>query len=223
MKVTHIYHSGFAVEMQQIVLIFDWYLGELPDFDLTKRLFVFVSHSHGDHYSEQIWKLERHCRQTCYILDSTTAQDHKGDNVLHVQPGRSYEMEGLHFITLRSNDEGVAFLVQAEGREIYHAGDLNVWSWKDESDADNEYSERIYRGEMERLRGRDIDAAMVPLDPRLEERAPMGIDEFMRIVGCHHLFPMHYWNREKEAREYLADERIAPYAGKIHFEPVTEI
>ena len=34
--------------------------------------------------------------------------------------------------TLKSTDEGVAFLVEAEGKSIYHAGDLNWWYWEGE-------------------------------------------------------------------------------------------
>ena len=48
--------------------------------------------------------------------------------------------------TLKSNDEGVAFLVTAEGRTIYHAGDLNWWYWNGEPEDDNEFMVRFYKG-----------------------------------------------------------------------------
>ena len=50
MKVTFIEHSGFMVEMEQNVLLFDYYQGEIPSFDGSKTLYVFASHSHADHY-----------------------------------------------------------------------------------------------------------------------------------------------------------------------------
>ena len=53
MKITHIYHSGFVIELESTVLIFDWYSGELPDFDPGKKVFVFVTHGHADHYSSR--------------------------------------------------------------------------------------------------------------------------------------------------------------------------
>ncbi len=37
MKITYLDHSGFAVEYQKYVLIFDWYKGKLPEFDSGKR------------------------------------------------------------------------------------------------------------------------------------------------------------------------------------------
>ena len=58
MKVTFIEHSSFMVEMEQNVLLFDYYQGEIPSFDGSKTLYVFASHSHADHYDPAIWKLK---------------------------------------------------------------------------------------------------------------------------------------------------------------------
>lgn len=55
MKINHIYHSGFSIELKKCVLIFDWYKGDLKDFDENKKIIVFVSHSHSDHYGKCIW------------------------------------------------------------------------------------------------------------------------------------------------------------------------
>ena len=60
-KITHIYHSGFVLELNETVLIFDWYSGELPSFDTSKKVIVFVTHGHPDHYSPRIWELEKRC------------------------------------------------------------------------------------------------------------------------------------------------------------------
>ena len=88
MKITHIYHSGFVIELERSVLILDWYEGELPQFDPGKKVFVFVTHRHADHYSPRIWTLEERYRDVSYILECCTAPERKGDNILHVQPGR---------------------------------------------------------------------------------------------------------------------------------------
>ncbi len=218
MKITHMYHSGFCVELDHAVLIFDWYMGELPAFDRTKKVFVFVSHSHEDHYNRCIWNLQRVLEHVYYILDSDTAQEFKGDNIIHVQMNRSYSHEGVSIETYRSTDEGVAFLVRLEEKCIYHAGDLNIWCWEDESDAENARSERIYKREMERLSIHDIDVAFVPLDPRLGENSVRGIEVFMDMVGCKALFPMHYGGFRKEAQEYVRHFDRFDYAGCIHLE-----
>ena len=46
MKITFIEHSGFMVEMERTVLLFDYYQGEIPAFDKEKTLYVFVSQNH---------------------------------------------------------------------------------------------------------------------------------------------------------------------------------
>lgn len=51
MRVTYLGHSGFLLEMEDALLLFDYYQGSLPEMDLEKTLFVFVSHVHYDHYN----------------------------------------------------------------------------------------------------------------------------------------------------------------------------
>ena len=45
-KITYLEHSGFAVECDEYVLIFDYYKGNLPQFDKDKKICVFASHVH---------------------------------------------------------------------------------------------------------------------------------------------------------------------------------
>lgn len=217
MKINHIYHSGFVIELESTVLIFDWYSGELPYFDPGKKVFVFVSHGHADHYSPRIWTLRGRYEKICYILDCCTAPEQKGENIFHVQPGRHYRIKNTLVYAIRSNDEGVAYVVSAEGYNFFHAGDLNIWHWKDAQDDQNAYSLKIYRRQLEKISGWCFDAAMIPLDPRLEDNAPNAIIEFMNVVECRHLFPMHYWNRREEAAGYLRDVRLDPFRDRICF------
>ena len=155
MKITHIYHSGFVIELHDSVLIFDWYSGDLPDFDPEKRVFVFVTHGHADadHYSSRIWTLQNKYDHISYILDCCTAPERKGDTILHVQPGRHYQIRNIQVFAIRSNDEGVAYAVSAEGFNFFHAGDLNVWHWNDAPAHDNAYSLKIYRRQLEKING----------------------------------------------------------------------
>ena len=136
MKVTFIEHSGFMVEMEQNVLLFDYYQGEIPSFDGSKTLYVFASHSHADHYDPAIWKLKEQYKDIHYIL-SDDIKDNEDAVVMKAHEKK--EVAGIEIETLRSNDMGVAFLVKVEGKTIYHAGDLNWWHWNGEPEEDNEY------------------------------------------------------------------------------------
>lgn len=245
MKITHIYHSAFLVSLEHSALLFDWYKGSLPEIPADKKLFVFCSHSHEDHYSPKIWDLQKTHPDVTYILDEgiADAADHPEADIVLVRPRETYAVPedgtgpaALRIITLESTDMGVAFYIETEGKRIYHAGDLNVWFWNDEPMEDNIASEKKCRGEMQYLadfiRSEDpgaarsgengapqiLDLAFVPLDFRLEEHAPRCIAAFMEILGAEYVFPMHYWGREKQVREYLKDERIEKYKDRICFD-----
>lgn len=134
MKVTYIHHSAVSVETEHSILLFDYFKGELPDFDPGKPLFVFASHFHEDHYSPVIFERFREREGVSYIL----SDDIKGRRIpkealplIHfVKPGQTLELGEVKIQTYKSTDEGCAFWVSLEGLELYHAGDLNNWWWE---------------------------------------------------------------------------------------------
>lgn len=69
-KVTYLDHSGFLVELEDAYFLFDYYKGRLPQIDLEKKMFVFVSHAHHDHYRKDIFNLRKHFREIRYVLSS---------------------------------------------------------------------------------------------------------------------------------------------------------
>lgn len=215
MRVTHIFHSGFLVELPHTLLLFDYWQGELPPLAPDKPLFVFVSHRHHDHYDPAIWQLPHPAVH--YVLDSAVPAP-AGKSVLSVEPRRRYDWQGLTIETLRSTDEGCAFLVQAEGVRIYHAGDLNWWHWEGEPEADNAWHDKAFHAELDRIRGRRFDLAFVPLDPRQETNAWWGFADFLDACPCAHVFPMHYGEDKAAALAYLQQPRLAPWLPVIHTE-----
>ena len=194
MKVTYLGHSGFLAELETVSLLFDWWKGDLPPLPADKPLAVFASHRHGDHFDPKIFSLDG--ERTRFLLGKgirLTERNFRrwglgeaaaarcrvlaGGETAELLPGVTVE-------TLRSTDEGVAFLVTAEGTTIFHAGDLNWWHWEGEDPGWNRNMEADFKRYAEPLRGRRIDLAMLPLDPRLgavevltvnrHKRAPAG-------------------------------------------------
>jgi L-ascorbate metabolism protein UlaG (beta-lactamase superfamily) len=214
MKITAVYHSCFVVELERSVLLFDYYRGTLPPLPADKELFVLVSHKHPDHYSPAIWELEKRYPRVCYVLFEAVP-GRKGDNILYVSARRSYEFHGLSIETLASTDEGCAFLVRAEGKTLYHAGDLNWWHWEGEPGWDNGWHERAFKEEIEALRGRHLDCAFLPLDPRQEQNAWWGFAEVLKLCRVDHVFPMHYFNAREKMLSYLSLPQLAPWRDKI--------
>ena len=67
MKITYIGHSGFFVEMEDACFLFDYYKGTIPETDGNKKMYVFVSHRHHDHYNEEIFRLQEKFRDIQFL------------------------------------------------------------------------------------------------------------------------------------------------------------
>ena len=78
----------------------------------------------------------------------------KQKNVLFMKPHEEKVIDACTVSTLKSTDEGVAFLVKTEGKTIYHAGDLHWWDWPGEPEEDNKMMERQYKEELESFKKR---------------------------------------------------------------------
>ena len=213
-KVTYLDHSGFLVELEDAYFLFDYYKGRLPQIDLEKKMFVFVSHVHHDHYRKDIFNLRKHFREIRYVLSSDIEIKAEKD-IVQMQPNEKKEVMGAEIRTLRSTDEGVAFVVHYAGKTIYHAGDLNWWHWEEEDDAYNRMMRGDYQKEIETLAGEKIDLAFVVLDPRQEEQFYWGFDWYMRHTDTKIVFPMHMWKQYEVQDRLIGMEVSEPYREKI--------
>ncbi len=214
MKVTYLSHSGFLVELDHAYFLFDYYKGELPEIKTGKPFFVFVSHVHHDHYRKDIFKLREYLPQICYILSSDLEME-ESDDIISMGPNEERMAGGCRIRTLRSTDEGVAFLVQYEGVTVYHAGDLNWWHWEEESRAYNTMMRRKYQYEINKLHDEKIDLAFVPVDPRLGEQYVLGLDCFMKRTDTHVVFPMHFWDNYGIFDRLMLEQCTQEYVDKI--------
>lgn len=229
MKVTYIDHSGFLVETESAVFLFDYYKGELPALPAHKPMLIFASHKHRDHFDFKIFDLRRHPGGATYVfgndikLSDRYLQRHgvepeiKGQirkmaprNMLTLSGGGKDGEERIEIHTLRSTDAGVAFYINVENKRIYHAGDLNWWHWQGEKESFNKDQERIYKEEIAYLKellgeGNRLDLAFVPLDPRLGEAYCYGMDHFLSEILVNEVYPMHMWNHKEIIGQYLAD------------------
>ena len=217
MRVTYIGHSGFSVELESHILLFDYYEGTMPEFDPAKKLLVFASHSHPDHFNREILKLADVYPDVEYIFPKDIGIAKKEQRVSeHFMRKRDEITVGDTKVkSLRSTDEGVAFLVRCEDRIIYHAGDLNWWYWEEEDDAYNRMMRGDYQKEIETLAGEKIDLAFVVLDPRQEEQFYWGFDWYMRHTDTKIVFPMHMWKQYEVQDRLIGMEVSEPYREKI--------
>ena len=126
-------HSGYAIETSKHLLVFDYVPnnlspdqpsllngkinpGELKD----KKIMVFVSHEHSDHYDTVIWSWHSLNPGISYIMGFDPHVNYK---YVLLEPRSDKTLQGVRIHTIRSTDSGAGFLVEAEGVVIYHPGD----------------------------------------------------------------------------------------------------
>ncbi len=217
-QVTFLHHSGILIETEHYHLLFDYDIDPqkpnlfLPKKENNKQLFIFVSHSHSDHFNPTIFEWSKAIPHIHYILsyDVPAPEYLSKDIVTYAKPHESYQINDIQISTLLSNDEGVAFLVKADGKTFFHAGDLNWWHWNGESDAFNQDIAHSYQSEILRLQDESIDAAFIPADPRLEENFVLAIDFFSKTVKSSYILPIHFWGEFsvcKKISDLLADRK----------------
>lgn len=209
MKITYVYHSCYTVELARHFLVFDYYKGELPAFPAGKQPVFFVSHAHYDHYQPRIWEYADCVPSPVYVVDQGVPHPEL-PGVQVVSCNQSHTIEGIEVRTLRSTDEGVAFLLRIGKTALYHAGDLNWWHWEGASVRENDHHRYAFFHELEKLRGTKLDVAFLPLDPRQEGNAWWGIKAFLEAVAVSHVFPMHFGD-ETEAMSAYLEKELKPY------------
>ena len=232
MKVTYIGHSGFSVELKDCVFIFDYYKGELPEFSKEKAIYFFASHKHQDHFSHDIFRLGSDYPKVTYVLSNDIKMSDKymerqgiakevKDKILYVHKEETVALtENIQVETIRSTDEGVAFMITykedgGKTTSIYHAGDLNWWTWIGESQEEYSKMTRAFEDSMKHCEEREFDLAMVPLDPRQEDRFWWGFDYFMKVAKVKHAIPMHCWDDYSVIPRLIKMEESKDYRDKI--------
>ncbi|MCJ7966775.1 MBL fold metallo-hydrolase [Lachnospiraceae bacterium NSJ-171] len=216
MKVTYLKHSGFMVESRNYIYLFDYIGGNIDKaIKSDKKIYVMVSHIHDDHFSKIIFDIATKHDNVTYVLSYDVVKKIKKNailskmteqlNIIRVQAHEKYKIDDIVVETLKSTDEGVAFIVSEKDGTIYHAGDLNWWHWDGEPKSWNRNMEVNFKREIDSMKGRKIDIAFVPLDPRQEEAYYMGMDYFIKNVGANEIYPMHFWGEPRIIDRYKSE------------------
>ena len=179
MKLTYIFHSGFAVETQSCVLVFDYWM------DPADCILVILFKGNSRH---------------------NICQTDEAD-VLMVK-GISWCDKNIKIVAAGSNDSGVSWIVEVADKRIFHAGDLNNWYarflpsdyqggtiWSFEfGEIDPQKDEKQYLGELKDIRKMtdSFDVVLFPVDGRIGNGYSRGARQFIEQFQTGLFVPMHF-------------------------------
>ena len=230
-QITYCYHSCFTLQEDEKVLLFDY-----PNRGITSsldekirsivqgsELYIFISHAHGDHFSPDVTKFSTYADETHYVVSNDIPKktfikktaDGGNNNFIKVDPDRNYNIKNLKFKTFKSNDAGVAFLIDLKGKSIYYGGDLAKWNWPEWSEQKVNQHVKVFDDVIRELKDEDIDIAFSNMDERLPSWA--GPVEFIEKVNPRYFVPMHTFGNE-EWLDDLIDEEIKTKSEIFHYE-----
>ena len=197
--IKYINHSGFLIENDKIILLIDCCGLNNKSTELQqhagKRLYILVSHAHGDHFDPGILSIDGTGRK--YILSSDIRRKiKKQDNIQFLRKGEVYQDDLVNIKAYGSTDVGVSFYIETDGYRIFHAGDLNNWHWnEEETPEDAAKNEKAYQDELEYIAREvhTIDAVIFPVDPRLGKDYTLGAEQFLDRIKTGLFIPMHFW------------------------------
>ena len=220
MTLRYIFHSGFLLETEQSILIFDYWMDPANVVESfiypsgSKHVYVFASHFHEDHFNKDIfkWRQNNPFSDYTYILSKDILKrkrSQKEDADVWMAKGSVWEDENIKVIATGSNDSGVSWIVETEGKTIFHAGDLCNWYARFLADGAPEgeiYSEEFgeyinpvaeekrFLGElkdMHKITG-TFDLVMFPVDGRIGNGYTLGGRQFIERFKVGMFVPMHF-------------------------------
>ena len=213
--VYYIYHSAFVIELEKSILIFDFY--KFPNnkkkekekfFNrfinrADKKVYVFATHSHPDHFNREILTWLEINENIKYIL-SDDIKIYKHKNFYFTKEDDSFELDNLKINTFGSTDLGSSFYVNTEDKNIFHSGDLHFWHWEDDTPEEEKVMYSAYMFQLEKIKKLDrIDIAFVPVDPRLGVNTLEGVELFCKILKPRIIIPMHFSNDYSQMKNFI--------------------
>lgn len=194
MRIRYLGHSTFEISGEKFKAIIDPFVDSNPNSpdkvkDLKDITHVFVTHGHGDHFGNTI-EIAKQCKSKVICNFEIAHYINTKEKKINVHPmhigGRTKMDIGTVKMTTALHGSGIlhkntficggnpcGFVIEAEGKKIYHAGDTGLTL------------------DMKLLEEENIDIALIPIGGNFT----MDIDDAVRAVEFikpKKVIPMHY-------------------------------
>ena len=218
MKVTYLDNSGFAIELDKAILVFDYSndpshaLHKILDRNPLLPVIFLVSHRHEGHFNTGIYEMAQNHKRYYVMSNDVPARDVPSTlDVAGMSAGDIVDTlpDGITVKAYPSTGKGVSFLVTTKyGMKIFHGGDLSTL-WIHHGHKDDAKEEHETKLEFEKALNRiasenpGVTVAMIAVDPRAGEGYTDAASRFMEKVEVSHFFPMHFEGRHDEACNFV--------------------
>ncbi len=204
-------HSGWGILTKNNFVIFDYWLwnrgpdqpcldnGAIDPAQLKdKKVTVFVSHEHADHYDPRIWEWQEQIDNITYIFGFQPQLEQEQSYVF--LPARTDTIvNDIKITTIESNDTGEGFLIEVDGVTILHPGD--------HANRQRDFS-GTYLAEIDFLKAKnpDIDISFMPISGcgfGDQVAVKMGVYKTIEKLRPKTFFPMHSIGAEYNYTEFI--------------------
>ncbi len=216
MKLTYIFHSGFAIETETCLLVFDYWRDPacvMPSLLAAKKpVYVFSSHFHEDHFNREIFSWRDTAPDIIYLLSKDILKHRRArreEADVWLAKGSSWQDGRLKVTAAGSTDSGVSWVIEVSGKRLFHAGDLNNWYARFLTDdypggsvfspefgirIDPGQEEKRYLGELKDIRKLTdhFDVVLFPVDGRIGNGYTRGARQFIERFRTGLFVPMHF-------------------------------
>ena len=225
-KVYYCGHSGWVVSTNNCYLIFDYFSANKlsnnpglvngtinPEELKGKKVYIFVSHDHGDHFDETIFSWKDKLKDITYIYGFKPENSKRykkeaydGPDYVYIENNQTQKVDNATITTLKSNDTGQGFLVEVDGISIYHPGDHALFTSDDKPGFVKEVDFIADHNS-------SVDIAFLPVTgcPSRWKKEFIAEGFFYSIdkLNPHKVYPMHAFNREYLLTDFaeMAKER----------------
>lgn len=178
----------------------------------SKKVYVFASHFHVDHFTKKIFDWRESIEDITYILSKDIQKRRRAmreEADVWMAKGSVWEDGNIKVTATGSNDSGVSWIVETEGKTIFHAGDLCNWyarflaegapEGEIYSEEFGEYinpvaEEKRFLGELKDIRKvtEEFDLVMFPVDGRIGNGYTLGGRQFVDRFKVGMFVPMHF-------------------------------
>lgn len=212
--VSYFYQSAFTVSLHRTLLVFSYRQTGLPqleeaqylsekDFQGFNNILVCAPNASAAHLDPAVFNWKPSYPITYLLPQEAAKSAPRTANVRICREGDSFTVGHCEIQVFGSTDKGVSYLVKAEDISVFHAGDLNLWHWREENTLrEIAKAEEAFYEKVATLPKDQIDISFFPLDPNLGGFYDAGANHFIMAVRPRVFFPMHFGPRHEIASEY---------------------